>query len=108
MIIDYTRKARGDLDEIWNWNAGHYGRAHADAYITFLQLKTELLCSEYARGRAVPSNPEYRYRIIQKRKKRHGHIVVYEILADTTVRILRFLHTAQDWQEKLKKEFGRE
>jgi plasmid stabilization system protein ParE len=45
-----------------------------------------------------------RYRVIQKKKKRHGHIVVYEVVDADVVRILRYFHTAQDWQNRLLEE----
>jgi plasmid stabilization system protein ParE len=105
MIVDYTPEARADLEDIWDWNAKRYGREHADSYVAFLQLKTDLLFSQHARGRPVPINPNFRYRVIQKRTKRHGHIVVYEVIDNAIVRIVRFIHTAQNWQVELKQGF---
>ena len=101
MIVDYTPEALSNLDEIWNWNAEQYGRVHADSYIEFLRKRTDRLSADYAGGKPVTANPTLCYRVIQRKKKRHGHIVVYEVNDDGVVRILRYFHTAQDWQNKL-------
>jgi plasmid stabilization system protein ParE len=91
-----------DLGGIWDWNARKYGDGHANAYVEFLRNETEQLDNEYARGRTVPTNSALRYQLIRRRKKGHGHVVVYEVNA--IVRILRYFHTAQDWRTKLNVE----
>jgi plasmid stabilization system protein ParE len=101
MIVDYTPEALANLDEIWDWNAEQYGRVHADSYIEFLRKRTDRLSAEYASGKPVRANPKLFCSVIQRKKKRHGHIVVYEVNDDVVVRILRYFHTAQDWQNKL-------
>ena len=102
MIVDYTPEALANLDEIWDRNAEQYSRVHADSYVEFLRKRTDRLSTDYASGKPVPTNLSLFYRVIQKRKKRHGHIVVYEVNHDDVVRILRYFHTAQDWQNKLR------
>ena len=101
LIVDYTPEALANLDEIWDWNAEQHGRVHADSYVEFLRKRTDRLSTDYASGKPVPTNPTLFYRVIQKRKKRHGHIVVYEVNDNDVVRSLRYFHTAQDWQNKL-------
>jgi plasmid stabilization system protein ParE len=101
MIVDYTPEALANLDEIWDWNAERYGNVHADTYLEFLRNRTDRLSADHASGKSVPAHPKLRYRVIQKRKKGHGHIVVYEASDDNVVRVLRYFHTAQDWQNKL-------
>jgi plasmid stabilization system protein ParE len=101
MIVDYTPEALANLEEIWDWNAERYGRVHADTYIEFLRNRTDRLSTDYGAGKPVPANRRLYYRVIQRRKKRHGHIVVYEVNDDNIVRILRYFHTAQDWQNNL-------
>ncbi|MGD0540438.1 MAG: type II toxin-antitoxin system RelE/ParE family toxin [Tepidisphaeraceae bacterium] len=99
--MTFAPQALANLDEIWDWNAEQYGRAHANSYAEFLQRRTDRLSTDYAHGKPVPTNPKLYYRVIQRKKKRHGHIVVYEVNDDDVVRILRYFHTAQDWQNKL-------
>jgi plasmid stabilization system protein ParE len=101
MIVDHAPEALTNLDEIWDWNAERSGRVNTDLYVEFLRKRTDRLSTHYASGKPVPTNPTLIYRVIQKRKKRHGHIVVYEVNDDDVVRILRYFHTAQDWQNKL-------
>jgi plasmid stabilization system protein ParE len=101
MIVDYTPEALVDLDVIWDWNARKHGNVHADAYVEFLRSETDRLDSEYARGRTVPTASTLRYRMIQKKSRSHGHVVIYEVTGTVAVRILRYFHTAQDWQAEL-------
>ena len=101
MIVDYTPQALANLDEIWDWNAEQYGRVHANSYVEFLQRRTDRLSTDHAHGKPVPTNSKLYYRVIQRKKKRYGHIVVYEVNDDDVVRVLRYFHTAQDWQNKL-------
>jgi plasmid stabilization system protein ParE len=101
MIVDYTPEALANLIEIWDWNAEQYGWVHADSYVEFLRKRTDRLSTDYTCGKPVPTNPKLFYRVIQRKKKRHGHIVVYEVNDDDVVRILRYFHTAQDWPNNL-------
>jgi plasmid stabilization system protein ParE len=99
LTIDYTPEALADLDAIWDWNAANDGNDHADRYIEFLQGQTERLRSN-VQGRPVPTRPDFRYLTIRRRRKGHSHIVVYE-LVENRIRILRYFHTSQDWQNNL-------
>ena len=101
MTVDYTPEALIDLNLIWDWNARKYGNVHGDAYIDFLRRETDRLDTQYDRGRIVPTVSTLRYRLIRRRSKWHGHVVVYEVKPGVLVRILRYFHTAQDWQTKL-------
>ena len=103
LTVSYSPKAQASLDEIWDWNARHYGRDHAQRYIEFLQVETDKLVSAYLRGRRVPTRTEYRYITIKRRTRGYGHVAVYEIIGDA-VEILDYFHTAQDWQNKLAEE----
>jgi plasmid stabilization system protein ParE len=90
MIVEYTPEALSDLDVIWDWNAQKYGNVRADAYIEFLRRETDHLATEYAYGRTVPTVSTLRYRMIQKKKRRHGYVVIYEVDRTVLVRILRY------------------
>ena len=100
LTVDYTPEAREDLADIWDWNAGKHGFAHANAYVELLQEETDRLDVDYHLGKLVPSHNDWRYQIIRRNNKGHGHIVIYEVSKDI-VRVLRYFHTAQDWQNKL-------
>ena len=99
LILEYTPEALSDLDGIWDWNAATYGIAHADRYIEFLQKQTDRL-RQHIQGRSVPTRPDFKYVTIKPRRKGHGHIVVYEIV-EHRIRVLRYFHTSQDWQNKM-------
>ena len=88
-----SKEARRSIDEIWEWNANQYGVAQAEAYIDLVWRHVEKLESAYLQG--TPAN-RFRYMIIQRRSRRHGHVLIYEIL-ETSVFVLSVFHTAQDW-----------
>jgi plasmid stabilization system protein ParE len=99
LILDYSPQALSDLDVIWDWNANHYGDAHASQYLEFLHRQTEKLKIN-SLGLPVPTRPEYLYLTIRRRSKGHGHVVVFEI-AGNRIHVLRYFHTSQDWQSTL-------
>src|SRR5437867_3393149 len=95
-----SRHALATLDQIWAWNAERYNPEHADRYLAFLRSEAEKLATDYLAGKAVPTRPAMRYITIQRRRKGHGHVAVYEVIADA-VHVLDFFHTAQDWPRRL-------
>ncbi|HEY3330797.1 MAG TPA: type II toxin-antitoxin system RelE/ParE family toxin [Capsulimonadaceae bacterium] len=100
LTVVYSQRALHTLDEIWEWNAERYSAQHAQSYTEFLKRRTEDLSSANNAGRIVPTRPGYRYVTILRRRGGHGHVAVYEIV-DSTIYILNYYHTAQDWQGKL-------
>jgi len=47
----------------------------------------------------TPQAPRFRYRLIRKGRG-HGYVAIYKIV-DSTVEVIHYYHTAQDWQGKL-------
>ncbi len=101
--VVYAPLALQDLDVVWDWNEKTYGPDHAARYVDFLERHIDALGENHPRGRVVESRPELRYMRISRRKRGHGHIVVYRVDADA-VNVLYVFHTAQDWQAKLAEE----
>lgn len=100
LTVLVTRAAQRDLDEIWEYNAERYSPDHADDYGTFLERKTQDLTTRYREGRAVPGRPEYQFLTFRKGRG-HCHVAIYRLNLDA-VEVLRYQHTAQDWQGKAK------
>ena len=100
--VVYAPLALQDLDVVWDWNEKTYGPDHAARYVDFLERHIDALAENH-RGRVVESRPDLRYMRISRRKRGHGHIVVYRVDADA-VNVLYVVHTAQDWQAKLEEE----
>jgi len=98
--VVYAPLALQDLDVVWDWNEKTYGPDHAARHANFLERHIDALGENYSRGRVVELRPELRYIRISRRKRGHGHIVVYRVDEDA-VSILHIFHTAQDWQTKL-------
>ena len=101
MNLLFSPESLRSLDAIWLWNAEQHGPDHADRYLTFLLSETRRLITSPLAGSIVPTRPALRYLLLQRRKRRHGHLVVYRQVGQT-VQVLDFFHTAQDWQNKLK------
>jgi len=95
--------ALASLEEIWDWNARTYGPEQAHRYITFLRVETAKLATLYFAGKSVPSRPKRSCITIRRHRKGHGHVAVYELIGEI-VYVLRYYHTAQDWQTKLREE----
>jgi len=94
-----------ELDEIWQWNADHYGESHANTYLAFVRQQIYGLDERYHRGRAVAGRPDLRYLLIRRKARGYGHVVVYR-LTDASVEVLHVFHSAQDWQSRLEEESG--
>jgi plasmid stabilization system protein ParE len=100
--VVFSHAAAQDLEGIWDYNARTYGSAqHANNYVDFVRDAIDRLGSEAQLGRIVESNPDFRYLLIKRSAQGHGHIAVYRV-TPVAVRIIRVLHTAQDWQNKFK------
>lgn len=103
LTLDYTPEALQDLDEIWEWNAGQRGKAHADRYISFLKSETARLAARRNPGRPVEKREGYRYETIRRRSQGYGHVAIFERLG-SVLRVLRYFHTSQDWENKLPQD----
>jgi plasmid stabilization system protein ParE len=101
--VVYAPVALQELDVIWDWNEKNYSRSHAARYVDFLEHHIDALSENHQRGKVVESRPEYRYIIIRRKAKGHGHVAVYRF-DDKGVNVLHVFHTAQDWQAILSEE----
>jgi plasmid stabilization system protein ParE len=103
LTVIYARAALNDLDEIWEWNCTHRGAEHANDYVNSLRKRMEDLSSDPNLGKVVEADPTYRYLVMRKRPNVDGHVAGYRIDQRTlTIRVLRILHTKQDWRAKLE------
>jgi plasmid stabilization system protein ParE len=103
LTIEYTVESIADLDKVWDWNAEQYDEAHASRYIEFLKKKVGKLVATNYPGKPVPTHESYRYEILKRRSRGHGHLAVFQIVG-SILRILRFYHSSQDWQKKIAKD----
>jgi len=102
LTVVITPLAQRDLDQIWSYNCDTYDADHATDYVTFLTRETAKLKTEYIHGKLAPNYPRFRYCLIRKGRG-HGYVVIYKILA-STVEVIHYYHTAQDWQGRLRCE----
>jgi plasmid stabilization system protein ParE len=95
-----TPEAQDELADIWAWDAKERGIVHADRYLDFLTKSIFALTGTYASGASVSTRPDYRFIVIRRRSKGHGHVAVYTV-GETQVTVLHVFHTAQDWQARV-------
>ena len=81
------------------------GIRRADSYLQFLKKSILALSRTYAKGRVVPSRPDFRFVTFEQSSRGHGHIPVYMIEGNEVV-VLHVFHTSQDWENKLVEEQG--
>ena len=103
LAIIRSPAAIDELHQIWVWNVQNNGLARADAYAQFLADCIAKLAVDYAMGAPVQARPDLRYRIVRRRLRGHGHVLVYKF-DQNQVRLLHVFHTAQDWDQKLTGE----
>src|SRR4051812_32078526 len=99
LTVLFSPSAIMDLDEIWEWNARHYGIDRAERYASLLLNETAKLATASYIGNSVPAAPRFNYLVIRRKRKGHGHLAVYERVGDV-IHVLRYYHTAQDWQRR--------
>lgn len=95
LAIIHSPVAIDELHEIWVWNVKNPGLAPADAYAQFLADNIAKLAVDYDVGRPVAMRPDLRFQIVRRRRRGHGHALVYKF-DENEVRLLHVLHTAQD------------
>ncbi len=101
LAVKWTEAAAASLDTIWLWNADYHSAEHAESYISFLRAHIDRLETEFKRGRPVPTRPEFRFILIKRRQRGHGHVAVYRVVRDE-VEILAIFHTSQDWHQQIQ------
>lgn len=100
MKIVYSPTAAKEMSEIWIWNAEKYGVVWADRYLAFLQGEIRTISVAAGKDREVPKRAGLFYRVIRRRQRGHGHIVVYQVGVNEVV-VLHLFHTAQNWQGRM-------
>ena len=99
MNLIIAPRAKIDLNEIWQWNAVNYSAEHGDFYLELLWENIFDLPNNYLRGTVVPNRPYTRTLLIQQKPRRHGHFIIYDIVEQESISVLRIVHSARDWQK---------
>ena len=99
LTVTYSRMARVEMGEIWDWNAEQYGAVHATQYLRFLETTIDQLGTGYLDGRPVEERPGLFKLPLRKGRSRadHSHVAIYRVdLARHRVIVLHVFHTAQN------------
>jgi toxin ParE1/3/4 len=93
----FTRKAVGDLNEIWNFTAEKWSENQADLYYRLL--------IESCREIALQPDSGEKYPGVAKNLrgfKTGRHIIFYQIIDPETVLMIRILHDQMDLRNRLR------
>ena len=101
MTVIVSATAQRDLRSVWTYTLDRFGRGPANRYIAFLRQGTDGLETEWFRGKIAPNGPDVRY-LTARKGRGHGHVIVYRVIGKT-VEVLRYFHTAQDWQGNIER-----
>jgi toxin ParE1/3/4 len=85
-----TRKARADLDAIWDYTAHHWGEDQAEAYLLSLGETMQLLAKQPGLGRKIEDIREGYFKFPAA-----SHVFIFR-LAPGVIEIIRILHKSMD------------
>jgi plasmid stabilization system protein ParE len=86
---------------IWSWNADEYGESRADGYLQFLFDCLEGAAEGRWPMRKISEDPPL-YAVMMRPGRGHGHIAFVQLVEDQMT-VLNIFHTAQNWQDWLKR-----
>jgi plasmid stabilization system protein ParE len=101
LTVSISAPAQKDLANIWKWNAKEKSVVAADRYLAFLESRIYRIFDFQTSARPVPTKPEYKYLVLRRRPKSHGHIVIFKT-EGINFAVIRVFHTAQNWQTELE------
>ncbi len=91
-----SRRARGDLAEIWRYSSLRWGPEKADQYIAAIHAACARLAARPSLGRPLPDAPE---EILQYRSG--SHVIVHRVRGEQ-IYVVRVLHESMDHQQHLR------
>lgn len=100
MKLRLSAAAAADLEAIGDWIA----KANPARAITFVQDLREACAPLEVFPQTYPVMPRFQQHGV--RRKVFGNYLIFYIVQDTTVTVLRILHGARDYESILSDEFG--
>ena len=94
--LEFTPKARRDIEEIWAYSLERFGFEKAEAYLRELQRAAETIAEDPRRGLAC-DNIRSGYR-----KFSVGSHVLFFRASDIRIIIVRILHQRMDFEQHLR------
>jgi len=88
-------RAQADLDDIWDYTEDRWGRGQAERYVRELQSAIEVVARDPKRARACDDlRAGYRRFSV-------GSHVVFVLLEDNKLQVVRVLHQSMDFDQHL-------
>jgi toxin ParE1/3/4 len=91
-----SRRARGDLAEIWRYSNLHWGAEKADQYIAAIHAACGKLAAKSSLGRPLPEAPK------EIRQYRCGSHVIVHRKRGEQIYVVRILHESMDHKQHLR------
>jgi toxin ParE1/3/4 len=89
-MVKFSRRARADIRDIWNYTADRWGREQADIYLGLIEAAVDAIVNDPKLGR--PSND------VRQGYRKHlagSHVLFYRIRGGTIL-VGRILHQRMD------------
>jgi toxin ParE1/3/4 len=94
--IEFTPRARRDIEDIWDHSLERFGFEKADAYLRDIQLAAETVAGDPRRGRACDDiRAGYRKFLV-------GAHVLFFRASESRVVVVRILHQRMDFERHLR------
>jgi toxin ParE1/3/4 len=94
--LEFTPRARRDIEEIWEYSVERFGLDNAEAYLRGIQRAAETVLEDPRRGLACDDiRPGYR-------KFSVGSHVLFFRTSKTRVVVVRILHERMDFERHLR------
>jgi toxin ParE1/3/4 len=93
--LEFTPRARRDIEEIWDYSFNHFGAEHAEAYIRDLQRAAQAIAQDPRRGRACDDiRAGYRKFLVG------SHVLFFRVTEERVI-VVRILHQRMDFERHL-------
>ena len=95
LAVTFSRRAKADLDDIWDYTCQRWSRDQANTYLAGLRSATDLLADQphiaRLRQEFSPAVRVHPYR---------AQLVIFEA-DETGLRVIRVMHGRSDWEAAL-------
>jgi toxin ParE1/3/4 len=94
--LEFTPKARGDIEEIWGYSFERFGFEKAEAYLRELQRAAETVAEDPRRGLACDD-----IRVGYRKFAVGSHVLFFQA-SERRIVIVRILHQRMDFERHLR------
>jgi toxin ParE1/3/4 len=95
MRVTFSRRAKADIREIWNYTVEHWGTLKAEIYLGLIEAATRSIATNPRSGRSCDDiRPAHRKYLVG------SHVFFYRMKANA-IFVVRILHQRMDFDRHL-------